>query len=177
MPIKVVIDGGPGTGKTAVIRFLSKKYPIMKESAREILLKDKRFKHMNALQARGSGFQEAIFDHQIKEYNKSVKLKSKLVFFDRGLQGGLAYWELNNLSVPKRLEENAKSMKYNYVFILSPLPKKFYENDGARAESYKDSLKIHKRIIYFYKKYGLKPIIVPFNTVENRAKFVLSRIK
>jgi predicted ATPase len=71
----------------------------------------------------------------------------------------------------------ARLVIYDYVFIPSPLPKSLYVNDKIRREDYEKSLSIHKRIINSYKKYGYKPIIVPFGTVKQRTDFIMKRIR
>ena len=177
MTLKVVITGGPGTGKTSVINFLSKKYFVFKESAREVLSKNKIFKGKDAEHARGKELQEAIWDLELKHYKKSLSLKKKVVFFDRGFIDGLAYCRTFKIPFSKERLKQAKEIHYDYVFILDPLPKKLYENDTKRSETYKESLRIHKIIYKTYKKYGYRLIRVPFDTVENRANFVLKKLK
>ena len=73
--------------------------------------------------------------------------------------------------------ERAKLVLYDYVFIVHPLPKKFYVNDNVRREDYKVSKNIHKQVIKSYKKFGYKPIVVPFGTVKQRTNFVLKTIR
>lgn len=177
MPIKVVITGGPGTGKTSIIRILRKKYPVEPESARLVLTRNNLFKNHTALQVSGLKLQDAIWNLEIKHYNQAIKSKNKIVFFDRGYFDGFAYAHLSHLHKLHKEMEEGKKIKYDYVFMLNPLPVKFYGNDSVRAESYQQSKKIHKLIIKTYKKFRYKTINVPFDTVENRAKFILNHIK
>lgn len=174
---KVVITGGPGTGKTSVINLLGKKYPILKESARLVLNKNKLFRGKDAEEARSTAFQEAIWDLEIKHYKRALSLNKKLVFFDRGFIDGFAYCKYSKIPISKERFNQAKEIKYDFIFILDPLPKKFYENDPKRSETYKESLKIHNFIYKTYKEFGYNPIRVPFDTVENRALFILKKLK
>lgn len=176
-PLKIVITGGPGTGKTSVINVLKKKYQVLPESARLVLQRNKLFKHENAKQAAGKAFQEAIWNLELNHYKKAQRSKSKYVFFDRGFFDGFAYAKLQHLKNLHKEISEGKKIKYDYIFVLNPLPLKYYANDKIRAENYKEGLKIHKLIISTYRKYGYKPIFVPFDTIENRAKFILKKIK
>ena len=177
MPIKVVITGGPGTGKTSVINLLRKEYPVEPESARLVLTRNKLFKNHTAVQVSGLKLQKAIWNLEIKHYTNALKSISKIVFFDRGYFDGFAYAHLSHLHKLHKEKDEGKRINYDYVFMLNPLPIKFYGNDSVRAESYQQSRKIHKLIISTYKKFGYKPINVPFDTMENRAKFILNHIK
>lgn len=176
-PIKVVITGGPGTGKTSVINLLRKRYPVEPESARLVLTRNKLFKHHSAVEVSGIKLQEAIWNLEVKHYKQALKSKSRIVFFDRGYFDGFAYAHLSHLHKLHKEKEAGKLINYNYIFMLNPLPIKFYGNDNIRAESYQQSKKIHKLIISTYKKFGYKPINVPFDTVKNRAEFILNHIK
>ena len=177
MPTKVVITGGPGTGKTSIVNILRKRYIVEPESARLVLTRNKLFKHHTAVQVSGLKLQDAIWNLELHHYKNAIKSKRKIVFFDRGYFDGFAYAHLKHLHKLHKEKEEGKLVKYDYVFMLNPLPSKYYANDGVRAETYTQSKKIHNLIINTYKKFGYKPINVPFDTVENRAKFILQHIK
>lgn len=174
----VVITGGPGTGKTSVIKLLKKKYQIAPESARLVLTRNKIFKGKNAVQAKGLAFQEAIWDLEVKHYASALSVRGdQYLFFDRGFFDGFAYAHLGKVKKIDDQKAMAHHIIYDHVFILDPLPKKYYENDSARAETYEQALAIHKLIIQTYKLYGYKPIRVPFNTVEKRTQYILNTLK
>ena len=177
MPIQVVITGGPGTGKTSVINLLKKKYPVMKESARLVLARNKLFKDKDAKQASGKKFQEAIWDLEIKHYAQGLLKKERVVFYDRGFFDGFAYCQLSHLHNLHEQVMQGEHIAYDYVFLLDPLPKKYYTNDAKRKESYKEGLAIHQLIASMYRKYGYRLIRVPFATVEQRTAFILKKLQ
>jgi predicted ATPase len=169
-----IISGGPGTGKTSVIKELEKRgFKVFHEAARLIGSKDKRFIGKTVKGISAKEFQEAIFNLQKKRYSK---IKSKdIIFSDRGFGDTLAYYNVNKIEFPKEKFEYAKKVRFPMVFILDFL--NFYETDGLRVESKKEQEKIHQEIIKMYKKLGYNPIIVPFDSVENRVDFILEKIK
>ena len=177
MALQVVITGGPGTGKTSVINILKKKYPVMKESARLVLARNKLFKGKDAKQASGRQFQEAIWDLEVKHFAQGVLRKEPLVFFDRGFFDGFAYAKLGHLTHLHNRVIQGKHIKYDKVFLLNPLPQRYYATDTKRKESYQEALHIHKLINAMYTKYGYRPIRVPFDTIQNRARFILKKLK
>lgn len=177
MPLQVVITGGPGTGKTSVIKLLKKKFPVMKESARLVLARNTLFKGKDAMQAGGKKFQEAIWDLEVKHFAQSLIRKEKVVFFDRGFFDGFAYAQLGHLHGLHERAIQGKHILYDAVFIMDPLPQKYYVNDTKRKESYAEANKIHTLIASMYKKYSYKPIRVPFGTVIQRTQFILKKIQ
>lgn len=177
--IKVVIDGGPGTGKTSIIDELKKlRYHIVPEVARVFLEKERYKKNRQLLKSEFKRLQEEIWIKSLKDFYSVDNLKnSKVVFFDRGMISGLGYMILHKIPINKNIIKQAKSDKYDYIFIVHPLPRKFYAADKVRHESYNVSLDIQRSIINFYKKFGYKPITIPFGTVKQRTNFVLKTIR
>lgn len=177
--IKVVIDGGPGTGKTSIIKELQNKgYHVEPEAARIVLHRKKYRENPHLSKKDIKEIQQAIWNISINEYRSALKAnKNHILFFDRGLFSGISYMILGHVKPSKEMLERAKLVLYDYVFIVHPLPKKFYVNDSVRREDYKTSVKIQAQIIKSYKKFGYKPIIIPFGTVKQRTNFVLKTIR
>lgn len=177
--IKVVLDGGPGTGKTSIIKELKKKgYNVAPEAARIIFHRKKYRNDPHFTRTDIRHIQQEIWDLSIKEYRSALKEhKNHVLFFDRGVFSGLSYMILGKLAIPKKMLEQGKLVIYDYVFIIHPLPKKLYQNDKVRREDYAQSIKIHKQIIKSYKLAGYKPIVVPFESIKKRTDFILNRIR
>lgn len=177
--IKAVIDGGPGTGKTSIIEELEKrKYNVAPEAARIVLHRRKYRGNPNLTKKEITEIQKEIWKLSIKEYRSAITEKrNHILFFDRGIFSGLSYLILGKIKIPKSMLDQAKLVIYDTVFIVHPLPKRFYIKDDVRKESYNKSIKIHKKIIHAYKKFGYKPIIVPFGTVRQRTDFILKKLK
>jgi predicted ATPase len=97
-----------------------------------------------------------------------------IVFTDRGLGDTLAYCRVRKLKVSKEMLDYTKKFKYAGVFVLDFLDN--YVRDTLRQESKEEQEKIHEMIIETYKELGYKPIIVPFMSVEERVRFILSKI-
>lgn len=171
-----VISGGPGTGKTSTINELEKRgYKILKEAAREVSQKDKKFKGKSILEINKKDFQDAIFEFQVKQIGQLKKLnKKEIIFSDRGFGDTLTYYKLDGLQTPKEKFDYAKKFRYEKIFILDFL--NFYEQDNLRKESRKGAEKIHAGIIKTYKELEYKIINVPFISVEKRVEFILNKI-
>lgn len=151
--IKVVVDGGPGTGKTSIIKELKKRgYPVAPEAARIILHRSKH-RGKNLSKAQLKDIQKKIWNLSILEYRSAVKeSKHHVLFFDRGVFSSLSYLILAKIQIPRFMIKQAELVIYDSIFISHPLPKRFYMNDNVRKEDYTTSIKIHKKIIHSYKK-------------------------
>lgn len=176
-----IISGGPATGKTSVINTLFEKgYFVLHEVARRISQSDKRFIGKSIKEVNMKDFQKAIFELQKKQIEE-IMAKNKtheIIFSDRGFGDTITYFKINNIKIPENYIEYAK--KFNelnnpIVFILDPL--NFYEQDELRQENEQEQKNIHAKIIKTYKELGYKIIFVPFDTIENRVDFILSKIK
>ena len=77
----VVITGGPGTGKTSVLKALKKKHVVAQESARLVLTRNKLFRGKNALQVKGRKFQEAIWKLEVRHYTNALLAREGAYIF------------------------------------------------------------------------------------------------
>lgn len=164
--IKVIITGGPGSGKTTIINELkSIGYRVIPESANIII---------GMYKIKPSAYrQRRIQENQIFLENL-IQNESGIFFLDQGLIDINVYNKLNKCnSVDKKIIY--KLEYYNKVFVLDNLDRKYYPNN--REESYIKSKKINKKIISEYHNYGFEIIKVKKDTIENRIKFIINNLK
>ena len=81
--MKIVISGGPGTGKTSIINELvSIGQIVFHESSREITTKYKKLGHDQLFLSDPIKFSEILLANRIKQYKDANKFNSKNCFFD-----------------------------------------------------------------------------------------------
>jgi predicted ATPase len=169
-----VLDGGPGNGKTSVIKELKKRgYKCIDEAPRLLSENDSRFKGKSIKEVSKEQFYPAVIDLMIQQAKEAVK-NNDVCFIDRGLGGALAYFKLANYKVEDKKLEFIKNFRYTKVFVFDFLDK--YKKDSLRQETEEEQKEIQKNIIECYESLGIVPIIVPFMSVEKRADFVLKNI-
>ena len=79
--MKIVISGGPGTGKSSIIDELSKKgYKIFEESSREIIKKYKKLGHEQLFLSNPIKFSEILLKNRVNQYIESNNTNSILWF-------------------------------------------------------------------------------------------------
>ncbi len=177
MQKKIVITGGPGTGKSTVINELEKQhYNCMHEISREVTLMAKKSGIEQLFLKDPMLFSKLLLEGRIQQFLKAKKTKTDLVFFDRGIPDVFAYMNYLGVTYPKIfVEESKKKMYQNPVFLMPPW-KDIYITDNERYESFEQSLAIHNHLKLAYTSLGYEIIEVPFGTAKERASFILNNI-
>lgn len=177
MQHKIVLVGGPGTGKSSVLdAFKRKGFTCMPEVSREV-----------TIEARQNGVEQLflkdplLFSFQLlkkreQQFIESEKLPSKIVFFDRGIPTIKAYLELSEIKYPKEFTKKSKKYKYTNVFEFLPW-QKIYKIDNERYEDFEQAQKISAFIRKVYKELKYEITSVPFGSVEDRCNFILNKLK
>src|SRR5690554_5008056 len=117
-----IFTGGPGVGKTSVIKYLeTRNIRCIKEAARGIIKKQLQ-QGGKALPWRDKNlYKNLMMELSVKDYLKTSKQDKKITFFDRGIPDTLAYAYLENLPVSANLLSLSKNYRYNTsVFIFPP---------------------------------------------------------
>lgn len=173
IPPWYVITGGPGSGKSTTIDFLSKKgYYTVPEYARFFIDGElKKGKVLDEIKGNPKKFQDKV--SKLKIRMEEGLPKNKVVFLDRGLPDSIAYYRFWNIEPPEAILEISRN-RYRKVFFLEMLP---YKKDYARNETEKEALTLEGFIKNVYDQLGYSVVKVPVASVEDRIKLILSRIK
>jgi predicted ATPase len=177
---KYVITGGSCSGKTTLVNELKKRgYNTLDEIARQVL---EERNHIGFDYHEKLARQSIMYLRQISEERKIDEMvfgighrKNNSVFLDRGIIDVIAYSAHLFGKVPDEFCCFDLRNRYDGVFVLDKLD---FLDDGIRIESdNSEAEKIHNRIIQEYKKAGYDLIFVPVMGVEERADYVLEKIK
>ena len=172
---RIVLAGGPSTGKTSVLNELKKLgFVCYDEAARDIL---------SDYSSKGSSFKldpikisREILSKRDNDYNDSLRIscKNDIIFYDRGVHEITAYLRFINQS-NDYWEELLKNYKYDVVFIF-PSWKEIYTKDDNRTEEYEEAMKISPFIYQIYDESSILSIEVPNISVKERVEFILNNI-
>ena len=174
---KIVITGGPGTGKSSIITELLKRgYNCMEEISRQVILEARRDGIDQLFLTNPLLFSELLLSGRKQQYINASKQETDLVFIDRGIPDVLAYMDYIGDTYPQEFIDTCKKNVYDHVFILSPWQEIFI-SDNERYENFDQAVKIHHHLLNTYKKYEYDLIDVPFEKVQNRADHILDIIK
>ncbi|AUP81532.1 AAA family ATPase [Flavivirga eckloniae] len=173
---KIVITGGPGTGKSTLINeLINRNYTCLEEISRQVTLDAQKNGVDQLFLTNPLLFSELILKGRQEQFLHAEKASSDLVFFDRGIPDVLAYMDYIGDSYPQSFENVCKNVVYDTVFILKPW-KAIYKSDNERYENFEQALNIHNCLLNTYQHYNYKLIDVPFDTVENRTDFILNTL-
>ncbi len=176
---RVIITGGPSTGKTSLIKELEiGGYNCIHETSREII-QESLANNSDVLPWKDlMKFSEKVI-LQRKDHYHSAKSKhsKKFTFFDRGIPDVFAYMEYDNLEIPKEYLELGDSLRYHSKVFLTPAWKSIFENDDERVEDFRKAEQLEHFIHNTYKDLGYEVVLVPKGTIENRIKFILENLE
>lgn len=176
MQQKIVITGGPGTGKTMIINeFVSRNYKCMSEISREVTLKARKDGAEQLFLTEPLRFSQLLLEGRVNQYAEADVFKEKKVFFDRGIPDVHAYMNFFKTDYPDIYIESSNKYRYSHIFLLPPW-KAIYTSDNERYETYEQSLEIYKCLKESYTDCNYKVIEVPYGTVIERTDYILNSL-
>jgi len=165
-----VLTGGPGVGKTTLIRQLAAMGEcVVGESARAVIREQ--------TDAGGEGvpwrdndlYVRLCAERDIASFD-GLADESRPVFFDRGI---IDSYRANGAVPSPMLHEAIRTRRYNrMVFLFPPWPE-IYQTDAERRQSWAEAERTFQVIAKALPELGYAPLVVPRDSVERRAAFVL----
>lgn len=182
-PKRIVITGGPATGKTAIIdHLISQGFPCFEEVIRKLTkaAQDKgdiTASHSNpiALVSDSKKFNTTLIELRVEDYLSSRKIKHSFCFYDRGMPDVLAYMAYFNQDIGQEFIDICNEHTYDHMFLLPPW-KAIYTDDEERFESFEEATDIYHHLKDTYEKFGHDVLEVPFGNIEDRANYILNSL-
>ena len=175
-PKKIVLIGGPATGKTTLIEaFKVRGYQCMEEISRQITIDAQKNGVKQLFLEDPIWFSQQLLDKRKKQFFESEALDEDVVFFDRGLPDVVAYLDYIKTDFGKPFIAACENHKYDEVFILPPW-KKIHKTDNERYESFEQLMIIHEYLEKWYDRFGYNLIKVAPGAVEDRIEFILNSL-
>ncbi len=155
---KVVLTGGPSSGKSTICQqlkdFYDTKIHVCQEAA-EMLFRGgfPRKDDPVGLAER----QYAIFHLQkaLSHMTSTLNPSAEIVLFDRGLLDGLCYWPGSWQSFAEKMQINIESTRndYHLVIQLGVAHSEDYQNCAFRPEDQQTSLNMEQKLIEIWKSH------------------------
>jgi predicted ATPase len=165
------LTGGPGGGKTTLLAELAAMgYATVDESARAIIAE-----RLAVGASRRPGpfdFAREILRRDIEKYLRQP-VTPDWVFFDRGVIEALGMLQEVAPLSPGELAAMLSSYAFHSsVFVLPPW-EAIYAQDPERDQSFAEAVRVHAKVIEWYRSCGYTLHEVPHLPVAERAQYVL----
>jgi predicted ATPase len=167
MSIIISFEGGWGFGKTSILDILNIKYeyPVYYSVVKKIYDTTK----MDSFRDNPKLFTKKFFQYKCFDYKEALLKNDKLIFFDRFFFAPIVLRKFLHLPVPNKYISFFSDCKLDKVFVLNPIPLKEYQGVFPRKNvTYEESIKYHEITINVIKEFGYEPIIIEFDSIENR---------
>lgn len=175
-PKKVVIAGGPGTGKTSIINYLKERgFICYDEISRQITLQAREDGIEQLFLTEPLLFSEKLLEGRTQQFMDATNESETVVFIDRGIPDVLAYMDYIGDTYPKHFIEACVNHKYDHIFVLAPW-QEIFTSDNERYENFEEAIEIHHHLLETYQRFGYKLIDVPFGSIKNRTDFILDSL-
>jgi predicted ATPase len=173
--MKVIVTGGPGAGKTALLNALQARgHTIVGDSARSIIQR----RRASGLSPRPNPleFANAVLQMDVESFVCHAATRGR-VFFERGIPDALG--ALNAVAPLRDNELRTWLSKYPYcpnVFVLPPW-QAIYVNDAERDHTFEHAEWVYHVTRKWYRRLGgYRLIDVPKVSVEERCTYVLDAL-
>lgn len=170
---RIVITGGPGTGKTSIINeLIQRNLTCLEEVSRQVTMEAQKKGIDQLFLTEPLLFSDLLLKGRIEQYHSVKNSAMGTFFFDRGIPDIVAYMDYLGTEYPDRFVKACKEYIYDCVFILAPW-QEIYVSDNERYENFDQALQIHDHLVESYTTYGYKLHNVPFGSVNSRTEFIL----
>lgn len=169
-----VITGGPGAGKTTLIKALRAAGFATAPEAGRAIIRDQMEIGGPALHWNDPAlYAELMLAMDMRSYRAALEAPGT-IFFDRGVVDLVGYMRLVGLPVPEHFRSAAQKFRYNSrVFVAPPWPEIFV-HDGERKQAFDEAMRTHDAIAEAYAELGYEIVPLPKVPVEERLRFILA---
>jgi predicted ATPase len=167
-----IVTGGPGSGKTILIRALGEAgYCTAPEAGRAIIVAQRRIGGPADPASDPALFAELMLAWEIRSH-EAAQAVPEIHVFDRGIPDLVGYSRLMGLPVPDHFRRAAAEWRYNPTVFVAPHWPQIYENDTERSQSPEEAVRTERHVIAAYAELGYRLVELPRASVDERVAFM-----
>lgn len=172
---RIVITGGPGSGKTSLINHLETDgYPVHHEQARIFI--DKANKGLSNLSpwVDHEAFANKVFKARLSDYERAQF--GNFNFYDRGLPDTIAYLVRDGKKIPDDWISLVTAKRYSKLVFIAPPWEEIFQSDSERQETADELENIHEHLVNTYENFGYELRELPKVSIQERIEFIISEL-
>ncbi len=176
-PKLLIITGGPGCGKTTLLRELERRgFGCVPEVARQII-REQVATGGDALPWEDTArYTQLMLAGSIASYQEHCSA-SQPTFFDRGIPDTLCYARIINLPETDEIEAACATYRYHPRVFAAPPWREIYSTDEERKQTFEHAVHVYEPMLRVYEECGYELVELPRVSVTARAEFVLARLE
>jgi predicted ATPase len=172
-----VITGGPGSGKTTLIKALATHgHRTTVEAGRAIIREQTEVGGSALPWLNAAAFADLMLSREIHSYRRA-SATSGLVFFDRGIPDVVGFLRLMSLPVPPLIDRAARELRYDRRVFIAPPWEDIFEQDTERRQTFAQAVATYEAMVQVYTGSGYDLTPLPRAPVDERVAFVLHSVK
>lgn len=167
-----VFTGGPGVGKTTLLRHLEGMGErVVEENARAVIRENVERGGRAVPWIDNGAYVEQMAARDIANFDRLAG-ETRRVFFDRGIADS---YGANGAEPSPELIAAIATRRYNRCVFVFPPWREIYQTDAERKQDWGEAEATFDKVLQVLPQIGYEPVIVPRGDVEMRAAFVLAR--
>lgn len=171
---RIVLTGGPGSGKSSILEELEYAHGerIIHEAAEDII----KYLHAKGHEKPWElpDFQDYILKLQLQREEQYTQ--GERVFIDRGILDGLAYYQLHGKSPSEAMEKAIEQTRSRYKKVFLIELGNTCQKTEVRKEELSEALELERLQFRNYAEAGYNVERIPYWSVEDRALKVLEQL-
>lgn len=174
---RIVISGGPGSGKTTLINHLEDQGHIcMPEISRDVIKQAQQEGIEQLFLTNPILFSKKLLEGRLQQFHKANKFEENKLFYDRGMPDVTAYMDYINAHYPANFTQTCNRYRYDAVFLLPPW-EDIYVQDDERYESFEQAEIIYEFLLKGYQNYDYDVVEVPVGSITERTDYIIDKLK
>ena len=175
MAKRIIISGGPCSGKTTLINALAEKgHAISPEKARIVIKRELALGSDFLPWKDVLGFSERLL---VEILSEEIDSGTDICFMDRSIADIEGYLTHANATYNKqKYLDGITKMGYHPTVFFAPFWPEIYENDSERKETIEEASNVSDIILRTYIERGFTVLILPKSSIENRISFIMNKL-